>query len=64
MIRLFRNLWLWTLPLALLLSLGGCELKCSADADNDVEDVVEEAGDDIEEFSEEVEEDLEGDGSQ
>jgi len=50
----WRKPWLLLCGLSLgaLLTLGGCELECNAD--NDVEEAIDEIGDEAEEFTDKL----------
>lgn len=51
---LLRIFAMGLLPLFLIVPLSGCEMSCSSDADQSIEDTVDEVGDEIEDTAEEL----------
>jgi hypothetical protein len=54
-----RFLALFVLPVLLSMPISGCEMSCSTDADEGIEETVDEFGDEVEEAADEIGDEIE-----
>lgn len=52
-----RLLALNLMPMLLFVPLAGCEVSCSSDADDTIQDTVDEVGDEIEDTADKLDDD-------